>query len=89
MKQVFGNLMLALPPLASFVVWRTGAWAFDYFGCQDLGKSIEPCIAYGHNIQGVLGISLFWAPLLLLVSLPVCGWLLFERLLRRLHTNGS
>ena len=88
MKQVCRNLMLVLLPMASFLFWRIGIWAFDYFGCQDSGKFIEPCFAYGHNIQGWLGISLFWAPLLLLVSLPVCGWLLFESLLRWLRPNG-
>lgn len=89
MKQVCRNLMLVLLPMASFLFWRIGIWAFDYFGCQDSGKFIEPCFAYGHNIQGWLGISLFWAPLLLLVSVPVCGWLLFESLLRRLSSNGA
>jgi len=88
MKKVCRNLILAILPLAIFLFWQIGIWAFDYYGCQDSGKFIEPCFAYGHNIQGWLGISLFWAPLLLLVSLPVCGWLLFESLLRWLRPNG-
>lgn len=89
MKQVCRNLMLAFLPLVSFSVWRIGTWAFGYFGCQDSGKFIEPCFAYGYNIQGWLGISLFWAPLVLLLSLPVCGWLLFESLLRRLLSKRA
>jgi len=64
--------LVAITPLVLFYsVWKLGAWAFKEFNCVDSGKFIEPCFAFGVNIQGFLGFASFWCQLFFWLSLPV------------------
>jgi hypothetical protein len=52
------------PIIVTYGGYELGNWAFNHFNCIDSGKYIEPCLAYGINIQGFLGITLFWFKIL-------------------------
>jgi len=83
MKSIIRYSLAVLPALLTLAFWQLGVWAFDFFGCKDSGKFIEPCDAYGYNIQGWLGMSMFWGQLAFYASLPICSWLLIKALARR------
>ena len=71
--------LLALTPIIfTYGGWQLGSWAFEHFHCVDIGKFIEPCFAYGLNIQLFLGITLFWCQLLLYPALILSAVWLFK-----------
>jgi hypothetical protein len=72
MKFVFRPWKILLPTIAALAFWQWGNWAFEHYHCSYYAKSIPPCIAHGYNIQGLLGLSLFWSQLGFYVLLPIC-----------------
>ncbi len=82
--------LLALSPMVFFYgSWKLGMELFEHFHCKDTGKFIEPCFAYGVNIQGFLGFTMFWCQLLLYpATIGSIIWLL-SLLINQTNKAGS
>ena len=60
----------ALPGVITVGGWQLAEWAFVHFGCQWNSKGIDPCFVGTNNIQGWLGIGLFWCHLIAYLAVP-------------------
>jgi hypothetical protein len=54
--------------------WKLLQWAFGALGCAGDIKHSQPCFLAGFDISVLLGIGIFWLPILAVVLLPVAVW---------------
>lgn len=75
---LFNYIAALLPAIVTVAWWQWAEWAFDHYGCIDLGKSLQPCFASGVDITGWVGFGRFWCQLLSWACVPLSLYLLIE-----------
>lgn len=64
-------LMALLPVCLTLGVWGIAMLLVEQLDCQGGLKHLKPCYLAGIDITSFLGLGLFWAPLLSVVTGPV------------------
>ena len=60
--------------LACLAGWKLTQWAFAALGCAGDIKHLQPCFWAGVDLRPVIGIGLFWLPILALPLLVITVW---------------
>lgn len=69
-------LVALLPAAICLGGWQGAIWAFDFFECEGDIKHMHPCLVGTVNLLPLLGIGLFWLPILSVITVPVSVWML-------------
>ena len=56
--------------------WLLSRWALVAFHCAGDIKHLPPCVVAGLDIKPLLGIGLFWLPMLAILLLVVTVWVI-------------
>lgn len=66
------------PPAVFFAIWKLGVFAYNHFDCHGNIKGLAPCSAGTFDLLPWLGLSMFWSPILLWLSLPISAFFLID-----------
>jgi hypothetical protein len=70
--------LAVLPTILLFTIWQLGIYSFEYFQCEGSLKNIVQCSDWGTDLMAWLVASMFWSPILLILSLPISAFFLID-----------